>query len=92
MQKKSALAQQFGEHVRRLRLERSLSQEELAFRCGRSLNFTSEIETGKRNPSLDTIAAICSGLEVTLAEFFRGLKDNPGASGQMLKDGAGQED
>ena len=87
MQKKSALAQKFGEHVRRLRLEKSISQEEHAFRCGRSLNFTSEIETGKRNPSLDTIAAICLGLEVTLAEFFRGLEESPGASAQMLKSG-----
>lgn len=71
MQKKSALAQRFGDEVRRLRHERGLSQEELAFKCGRSLNYMSEIETGKRNPSLDTIAAICAALEVALAEFFR---------------------
>ena len=73
MEKKSPLAQKFGDEVRRLRHERGLSQEELSFRCGRSLNFVSEIETGKRNPSLDTIGAICGALEVTLAEFFRGF-------------------
>jgi len=73
MEKKSPLAQKFGDEVRRLRHERGLSQEELSFRCGRSLNYMSEIETGKRNPSLDTIAAICAALEVTLAEFFRGF-------------------
>ncbi len=74
MRKKSVLAQKFGEYVRRLRIERNLSQEELAFRCERSLNFVSEIETGKRNPSLDTVASICAALEVTLVEFFRGME------------------
>ena len=74
MRKKSELAQKFGEHVRKLRLERNLSQEELAYRCELSLNFTSEIETGKRNPSLDTVAAICSALEVSLVDFFSGME------------------
>lgn len=68
------LAQRFGTHVRQLRLERGLSQEELAFRCERSLNYMSEIETGKRNPTLDTIGAVCTALNVTLVEFFTGME------------------
>ena len=64
------LAQRFGAHVRELRLERGLSQEELAFGCARSLNYTSEIETGKRNPTLDTIGAICAALGVKMSDML----------------------
>ena len=74
MEKKSLLAQKFGAHVRRLRTERGMSQEEVAFACERSLNYMSEIETGKRNPTLDTVAAICAALGMTLTEFFDGME------------------
>ena len=74
MEKKSLLAQKFGAHVRRLRTERGMSQEEVAFACERSLNYMSEIETGKRNPTLDTIAAICAALGMALSEFFAGME------------------
>ena len=74
MEKKSVLAQRIGAHVRGLRLQLGLSQEELAFACGWSLNYMSEVETGKRNPTLDTIAAICAALGVTLVEFFTGME------------------
>ena len=47
-----------------------MSQEELAFACGRSLNYMSEIETGKRNPTLDTIAAICAALGVKMSDVL----------------------
>ena len=70
MEKKSVLAQRFGAHVRELRLERGLSQEELAFGCARSLNYTSEIETGKRNPTLDTIGPICAALGVKMSDML----------------------
>lgn len=54
-----------GERVRQLRKEKGWSQEELANRCGVSLNFIGQIERGTRSMSLDTFAKLCTELETT---------------------------
>lgn len=61
---------QFGERVRKLRLARSLSQEELAFKSGMHRTYLGDIERGGRNPSLKNIAAIAEALGVTLSQLF----------------------
>lgn len=61
---------QFGEKVRKLRLARNLSQEELAFKTGVHRTYLGSIERGERNPSLKNITAIAKALNVTLAQLF----------------------
>ena len=61
----------FGKRVRDLRLEKRLSQEELAFRAGVHRTYLGGIERGERNPSLKNIARIGEALEVTLPDLFR---------------------
>jgi transcriptional regulator with XRE-family HTH domain len=41
-----------GANIRRLRKDRDLTQEEVAFRAKIDLTYMSGIERGKRNPSL----------------------------------------
>jgi DNA-binding XRE family transcriptional regulator len=53
-----------GDAIRALRVERLLSQEELAERCGVHRTYITEIENGLRNISLLTLAALAEGLEV----------------------------
>ena len=45
----------YGQAVRKIRLERGISQEELADRCGLHRTYISDIELGKRNLSLENI-------------------------------------
>ena len=54
-----------GENVRRLRLERDLTQERLAFDAEIDLTYLGGIERGRRNPSLLVLVRIASTLGVT---------------------------
>lgn len=60
----------FGQRVRKLRLERCLSQEELADKCGLHRTYISDVELGKRNVSLENIARIAESLEISLPDLF----------------------
>lgn len=61
----------YGQAVRKVRLEQSISQEELADRCGLHRTYISDIELGKRNLSLENIERISISLNKTLSEFFK---------------------
>lgn len=61
----------YGQAVRKVRLEQSISQEELADRCGLHRTYISDIELGKRNLSLENIERIAISLNKTLSEFFK---------------------
>lgn len=60
----------FGQRVKELRLKQNISQEELAFRCGLSKNYISDVERGTRNISLKSIEKISDGLAVGIKELF----------------------
>jgi XRE family transcriptional regulator, regulator of sulfur utilization len=61
----------FGAAVRRLRLKKGLSQEELADRAKIDRTYASGIERARRNPSLKAIGRIADALEVSLTQLFR---------------------
>ena len=51
-----------GKNVRRLRLERGLTQEQLAFEADLDLTYVGGIERGKRNPSLLVMVRLSEAL------------------------------
>ena len=53
-----------GRNVRALRRERGLSQEELAHRAEMERSYVSDIERGRRNPSVRALGKLASALEV----------------------------
>ena len=57
----------FAQTLKRLRLERGLSQEELAHRLGTSRQVVSRYESGARVPKISTVAAFARALEVPLS-------------------------
>lgn len=59
-----SLARQIGRRLRELREEQGVTQEKLAYECGRSKSFLSEIEAGKKLPSLSTLADFAARLGV----------------------------
>ena len=60
----------FGAHIRTLRLERGLSQEEVAHRAGVHVTYLSGIERGRRNPSLMNLRKIAGVLSVSVGDLF----------------------
>ena len=67
---KNELHIKFGKRVRELRKERGWSQEEFADRCGLDRTYISGIERGVRNPTLEIIGMISSGLNVEICILF----------------------
>lgn len=55
----------FGKHLRELRLEKGLSQEELNFNADLSKNAVGLIERGEINCSLLTMEALAHGLGIS---------------------------
>lgn len=60
----------FGDSVRRHRKKRGWTQEDLAEHSDIHRSYIAAIETGQRNPSLDVIVKIASGLHVSVADLF----------------------
>jgi transcriptional regulator with XRE-family HTH domain len=67
------IAKQFGQRVRKARLERELSQETLAAKADIDRAFLSGIERGVENPTLFTIQAIADALETGVGNLMKGI-------------------
>lgn len=50
-----------------------MTQEELAFAAGLHRDTVSKVERKKREPKVETIAKLASGLGVTLGPLFNGI-------------------
>lgn len=59
-----------GRNVNRLRQQRGMTQEELAFEAEIDLTYMGGIERGKRNPSLLVMGRIAKALSVPLPKLL----------------------
>lgn len=59
-----------GEKLRTLRLQRNLTQEEMADRCELSKGFISQVERNLASPSIATLTDMLEALGSSLTEFF----------------------
>lgn len=66
-----SLIQVFGRNVRAARKEKGWTQEQLAFEAGIKRAYLSEIEGGKRNPTLDVVEKIAVALGAPPAELVQ---------------------
>ncbi len=69
---------QLGMRIRFLRKRLGWSQEDLALEANVNKNYISDLENGRRNPSLDILERIAKALNITLSELFRGVETIPG--------------
>lgn len=68
------LQKALGQRVRQLRLRKDYSQESFADHCGVHRTFMGTIERGETNLSLQNLARIAAGLEITLSKLFSGIE------------------
>lgn len=57
----------FGKNLRKIRISKKMTQEELAEKAGLTRSYYTEIETGKRNISLINLFKLSTALQVTLS-------------------------
>ncbi|CAQ82551.1 MULTISPECIES: cell morphology transcriptional regulator XreR1 [Photorhabdus] len=70
MKKPNNIKSLFGQRVRYIRMASGMSQEAFADRCGLDRTYISGIERGVRNPTLEVINVIASGLQIELKDLF----------------------
>lgn len=64
-------AKKLGDNLKRIRTEKGLSQTDIAKSLGVSRGFVSNIENGKRNPTLSTITRLANAVGVTADELLK---------------------
>lgn len=73
------LTERFARTLRRVRLMRHLSQEDLADLCDMHRTEISLMERGRREPRLEILLKFSAVLEVSIAEFSDGIEWQPSA-------------
>ncbi len=64
---------QLGKRIAYLRKEKGMSQLALALDSNVAKSYLSELEKGKRNPTVKVLSKIAIALGVTIEELFRGI-------------------
>lgn len=68
-----------GARIRQIRKTKGWSQDELAKKCGITMNFIGHIERGTRKMSLDTFASLCRELDADANALLWGMTKNSDA-------------
>lgn len=78
------VASTLGSRIRAARLTRKLNQEQLGKRVGLSDSYVSQIESGNRRPTPETLKALCDELGLDYREMSALLVDLPPAKGDEI--------
>ncbi|MCX5775830.1 MAG: helix-turn-helix transcriptional regulator [Firmicutes bacterium] len=65
---------QLGMRISYLRKQAGWSQEELSFRSAINKNYLSDLERGRRNPSLKILERLARAFSLNLATLLKGLE------------------
>lgn len=64
-------SKKLGENLKKIRTNKNITQTELAEKLGVDKSFVSNLENGKNNPTLSTIASLAQALGVTTNELLK---------------------
>lgn len=65
------IKKKFGKNLKRLRLEKGISQESLALSADMDRTYIPSIEKGERNVSITVVEKLANALNVSISEFFK---------------------
>ncbi|WP_254454506.1 helix-turn-helix domain-containing protein [Flavobacterium sp. M31R6] len=71
------LLKEFGDRIKQLRLQKSISQEKLSFLTGFHRTYIGMIERGERNISLSNMAVFAKVFEINISELLDLKSINP---------------
>ena len=64
-------AKKLGQNLKRIRLDKGITQTSIAKALGADRSFVSNIENGKTNPTLSTISSLAKALGVSTTELLK---------------------
>ena len=70
---KNKLLKNLGNNIRKIRLERNFSQEELAFKIDSARNFIGCIERAEKSPTIVTLAKIAGAMGISLSDLVKDI-------------------
>src|SRR5438105_8533965 len=80
------LKKTFGAEVKRRRTDLGISQEELAERASLHRTYITDVEAGKRNPSLASIQRLATALGAPLSAVFCATEDGSSKAPSAIED------
>ena len=66
--------QQLGSKIRKLRLDKGFSQEQLGLAANIDRSYIAQIENGRRNIAFENTVKIARALEVSLSDLVEGIQ------------------
>jgi len=68
---KVIFAYKLGQHLKKMRQAKDISQEKLSMDAGYYHTYVNKIENGGYSPSMHTVWRLIHALGITLSEFFK---------------------
>lgn len=66
-----SLQQKVGKRIQTIRIEKNISQQDLAAKCNFEKSNMSRLEKGNANATLSTLEKVCDALQVDYIELFK---------------------
>jgi len=70
-------------NLRRIRVSKGISQDELALRAGVERAYVGHIERGVKNPTVQTLSKLSAALECDIRDFFETNVDVEGSKATL---------
>lgn len=68
---KNSLQIEVGKRIQQIRIEKNISQQDLAAKCNFEKSNMSRLEAGRANATLSTLEIVSKALEVNIIELFK---------------------
>jgi transcriptional regulator with XRE-family HTH domain len=68
---RNSLQIKVGKRIQEIRIEKNISQQDLAAKCNFEKSNMSRLEAGRANATLSTLETVSKALEVDIIELFK---------------------
>lgn len=65
------IQQKVGKRIQEIRIEKNITQQDLAARCNFEKSNMSRLEKGNANATLSTLEKVCDALQIDYVELFK---------------------
>jgi transcriptional regulator with XRE-family HTH domain len=68
---KKTIQQKVGKRIQEIRIEKNITQQDLAAKCNFEKSNMSRLEKGNANATLSTLEKVCDALQIDYVELFK---------------------